>query len=219
MTRAEGDMRNIKLLDLIQKLRLRLNPQKTSNNRSWAKNGPPPHQGNDDSTKGQEVGRLMDVYGMGGENEVPQHGQHPMCGSVSFLQCYPHQEENENGGWVNKKTDSSSNRRYGIMAATVGAHAVVLRDKIELLELKKRSCQAGIEVTKDKASAFSYESTEMPLKGSLGFGTFAYFRRSDVASLRLQIDHLRLEISKKDQEFESGKLLKISSDINMLKVC
>jgi hypothetical protein len=217
MTRAEGDMRNIKLLDLIQKLRLRLNPKKTSNSRSWANNGPPPHQGKDDSAKGREVGRLMDVYEMRGENEVPQHGQYPMCGSVSFLECYPHQEESDE--WANKETDSSSHRRYGMMAATIGAHAVVLKDKIELLELKKQSCQAGMEATKDKGSAFSYESAEMPLKGSLGFGTFAYFRRSDVASLRLQIEHLRLEIRKKDQESESGKLVKISSDIKMLKVC
>lgn len=216
MTRAEGDMRNIKLLDFIQKIRLRLNPKKPGNNRSWSNYGPPPHQGKDDSSKGMEVGRLIDIYEMRDESELPQCGQYPICGSVTHLQCYQCKEESDER--TNKETDPSANRRYGMMAATIGAHAVVLRDKIDLLELKRQSCQAGIEATKGKASAFSYESTEIPLKGTMGFGTFAYFRRSDVSSLRLQIEHLRLEIHKKDQDFEAGKLEKISSDLKMLKV-
>ena len=217
MTRAEGDMRNIRLLDLVQKLRLRLNPQKTGSTKSWANNSPNQHEVKDNHLKIREVGRLIEIYESRSPNEIPQYGPYRLCGSISYLQCNQYEEESES--WTNKEIDLNANQRYGTMAATVGAHAVALRDQIDLLEMKKQSCEADLEATKDKALAISYESAEMPLKGSMGIGTFAYFRRSDVASLRLQVEHLRLEIHKKDQEFESGKLVKISSDIKMLKVC
>ena len=53
---------------------------------------------------------------------------------------------------------------------------------------------------------------------SSDLGPFAFYRKGDVNSMHLQIEHLKLELSKKDTELDMIKTDKMNNDIKMLKV-
>ena len=91
-------------------------------------------------------------------------------------------------------------------------HASVLKEQLAQLELKRST---------SNISSDSSPSSVLGLKnprGSLKMGPFAFYRKGDVNSMHLQIEHLKLELSKKDTELDMIKTDKINNDIKMLKV-
>jgi hypothetical protein len=141
----------------------------------------------------------------------------PWCWKPSSDQCL---SDNQKFTRITRdEIDSQDVRRCAPMSATVRAHINALKDRMALLEETRRVDEAALESLKAKNATVEYQSGKSPLKGSLPIGTFAYFRRGDVASLRLQVEHLRLQLHKKDTELESVKLEKVTSAVRTLKVC
>lgn len=210
----KADKQTIKLQDLVRKLRLRVSSridvQTTTSNdipklstcAASSKDLSSPNKMYDVSSKNRRstVGALIPWCWKPASDQSPSD-------NLKFTKT------------ARDTTECKEVSRSAVMTATVGAHVIALKDRMALLEETCRTDEAALESLKAKNANVEYQSGKSPLKGSLPIGTFAYFRRGDVASLRLQVEHLRLQLHKKDTELESVKLEKVTGALRSLKVC
>lgn len=205
MEMDKADKRTIKMKDLMQELKIRvtsrIDPSKFLSH---------------------DTARLP----IGASNTYNDHSNNQNPASAALIPwCWKpgsdlYQSDNHKFTRITRdKTDCQDVRRGAAMTTTVGAHIKNIKDRIAILEESRRIDESALESLKAKNVNVEYQSGKSPLKGSLPIGTFAYFRRGDVASLRLQVEHLRLQLHKKDTELESVKLEKVTSAVRTLKVC
>ena len=202
---SNANKQTIKMKDLMQKLKSRVTSRIDT----------PSFISYDTSRVPMSVNNTYDVHS---NNQGPATAAViPWCCKPSLDQCQSGDQMFRRNG--RDETDCQEVRRSAPMTATVGAHINAIKNRMVLLEETRRIDEAALESLKAKNANVEYQSGKSPLKGSLPIGTFAYFRRGDVASLRLQVEHLRLQLHKKDTELENVKLEKVTSSVRTLKVC